>query len=236
MKRVLFLTLLLSLILPAEGFKIAAVAGYKQPITAVVKAFEQETNSSIDLLFSNMQQSIQHAKSGDIALIIGDKSYLTKKSLLSIDTYTQMGYGKVVVAFARNIDVVDTNLSILIDNKITKIAMPQPQKAIYGVAGEEMLKTTALYDQVKDKLYIVATVPQVVTYLITGEVEAGIINLTAYLANKEKLGKMIEINSKLYTPIEIVAGSLKGCDTECQAFITFLDSPKAKEILSRYGL
>lgn len=115
--------------------------------------------------------------------------------------------------------------------------MPQPKKAIYGIAGEEFLKNSKLYKEVKDKLYIVATVPQAATYVITKEVDAGIINLTAALANKSKIGGYIVVPNEYYAPINIVAGKLESCNNkECQSFIEFLSTTKSKDIFKKYGL
>ena len=116
--------------------------------------------------------------------------------------------------------------------------MPEAKKAIYGDAGIEFLNTTKLYESLKDKLIVVATVPQVSSYVNTHEVDVGIMNLTAALDSIDKLGGYIKIPQEYYTPIEIVAGSLKACESDkiCQEFIAFLKTPKAKEIFVKYGL
>jgi molybdate transport system substrate-binding protein len=125
----------------------------------------------------------------------------------------------------------------LTKEEIKKVAIPQPKKAIYGSAGEAFLRHANLYEKIENKLYIVAKVPQVVAYLVTGEVDAGIINLTAALTNKERLGGYIIVDEKSYAPIEITAGGLERCKSEtCHAFLTFLASPTAQEIFRRYGL
>ena len=90
---------------------------------------------------------------------------------------------------------------------------------------------------IKDKLYVVATVPQSMTYIITNEVDAGIVNLTAALANKSKIGGYIEVPQQYYTPIEIVAGKLESSNTkECEKFVDFLSTQTAKDIFKKYGL
>ncbi len=236
MKRILLIAAVLSLLVNAGEMKIAVAAGYKKPLSEVLRAFEEEKGIKVDALYGNMKQSVEHARNTDVALIIGDKGFLEKKSKLDIKEYTSLGDGKVVVAFARKITRND-GLDTLKSADISRIAMPQPSKAIYGVTGEEFLKNAKLYEEVKPKLYIVATIPQVVAYLTTGEVDAGIINLTAYLANRDQLGSSIAVDPKLYTPIEIVAGKLSTCDgKECSELIAYMGSPKAREIFKRYGL
>lgn len=235
--KVLLLGIILSsFVLSSSDFKIACVAGYKKPIQEVLKAFEIQKGIKIDALYGNMQQSIAHVLNSDIALIIGDKKYLSTNSKLTISNYTLLGYGKVIVAFAKGVETKN-KIEDLLDPKITKIAMPQPQKAIYGIAGVEFLKNAKIYHEVENKLFVVATVPQAMTYVITGEVDAGIVNLTAALANQEKLGGYLEIDEKFYTPIEIVVGKLSSCqDENCQKFLDFLETNKAKKILAKYGL
>ncbi|MBN2826084.1 MAG: molybdate ABC transporter substrate-binding protein [Campylobacterales bacterium] len=234
--KVLLLGIILSsFVLSSSDFKIACVAGYKKPIQEVLKAFEIQKGIKIDALYGNMQQSIAHVLNSDIALIIGDKKYLSTNSKLTISNYTLLGYGKVIVAFAKGVETKN-KIEDLLDPKITKIAMPQPQKAIYGIAGEEFLKNAKLYNTLKPKLYLVATIPQVSAYLMTQEVEAGILNITAYLANKEKFSGYIEVDSNLYTPIEIVAAQLKCQNKACQEFVAFLESNDAKKILKEHGL
>ena len=126
----------------------------------------------------------------------------------------------------------------LANAKIKRVAMPQPQKTIYGTAGEAFLNNSGLYKKVKDKLYVVATVPQVATYLAANEVDAGIMNLTAALENREKLGGYMAVPQKYYSKVSIVAGILPGCSNhkECRQFIDFLHTKKSKEIFQHYGL
>ncbi|MBD3789711.1 MAG: molybdate ABC transporter substrate-binding protein [Campylobacterales bacterium] len=231
-KKLLLLTGL-TLFAQAETVKIASVAGYKKPVMEVIKAFEKKGYQT-ESLFGNMQQIIHQAQNGAIEIIIGDKAFL-EKSPLSIITYQSIGKGKVVLAYAKKTSLF--GISDLKKEDISKIAMPQPKKAIYGTAGEEFLRNTNLYSEIENKLYIVSTVPQVVAYLTTGEVQAGIINLTAALANKDKLGGYILIDEKSYSPIEITAAKLSKCQSHaCEDFLTFLSSQTAQELFTKYGL
>jgi len=236
MKKIVFLMLLIStFVCSATDLKIAGGAGYKKPIMEVVKLYESQKAIRLEPIFGNMKQVTTQAKNADIALIIGDKKYLAKKSGLEFKKYNFLGKGYVVIAFAKGVNV--TNIDDLKSEIIKKIAMPEPKKAIYGAAGQEFLKSTKLYESIKDKLYVVATVPQVANYLLSGEVEAGIINLTAALAFKNKLGGFIEVDQSFYSPIEIVAGELPACkDSTCKDFLDFLQTKEVKSIFKKYGM
>lgn len=224
----------LGLMASAQSIRVASAAGYKKPMMELIKIFEHN-GGKVEPLFGNMQQVIALSKSGDVDIVVGDKNYLEKKSDLNISEYGILGNDKVVVAFSHGIKLV--NVEELGDKKIVKIAIPQPKKTIYGKAGLSFLISTKLYDTLKDKLYEVATVPQVMAYLTTGEIEAGIINLSTALVNQEKLGGYIVVDEKSYEPIEIVAGKLSASTKESSLkFMQFLSSSEAKNILKKYGL
>ena len=85
---------------------------------------------------------------------------------------------------------------------------------------------------------MVATVPQVSAYLVSGEVDAGFINLTEALGVRERIGGYLEIDRALYSPIRIVGGIVKGFEHQesVEALATFLKSDEAREILGKHGL
>jgi molybdate transport system substrate-binding protein len=236
LKKILIGSLLSTLFISvnADNLKVAAGAGYKKVVMKVIKEYEKN-GKKIDGFFGNMRQVSAQAKQTDIALIIGDKNFLLKKSGLNIKEYTPIGEGKVVIAYPKGAKEIKSSNDLLKD-EIKKIAMPQPKKAIYGIAGKEFLINEKLYDKVKEKLYIVATVPQSLTYVIAGEVDASILNLTAALENKERIGGYFEVNPDSYSKIEIIAAKTNECNKECKEFLEFLETAKSKEIFKSYGL
>ena len=116
--------------------------------------------------------------------------------------------------------------------------MPREGKAIYGIAGMEAIKSYGYSETLSGKLTQVATVPQVVSYLLTGEADAGFINLTEALANKDKLGGYLVIPDDKYKEIIIVAGVVKGFqdNPDLKKFSDFLQSGEAQAIFQKYGL
>lgn len=226
---------LLSLVY-ADDLKIAVGAGYKKPVVEVLKVYEEEQHKKVDAMYGNMAQIFAHAKQMEIMLVIADKKFLVKQNDLAFVDYLDIGIGRAVIAYAKGVSL--PNIEALASSLIKSIAMPEAKKAIYGDAGMEFLHNAKLYESVKEKLMVVATVPQVSSYVSTHEVDVGIMNLTAALDSGDKLGGYIEIPKEYYTKIEIVAGSLNTCkeSNECQNFLAFLHTPKAREIFAKYGL
>ena len=88
------------------------------------------------------------------------------------------------------------------------------------------------------KLMSVSSVPQVSAYLISGEVDAGFLNLTDVLAIQNKIGGYVLIDQKQYQPIMIAAGVIKthAHDEQVKSFTAFLQSQTARQILEKNGL
>jgi len=232
---IIVISLIGSVFINAKTLKIGVVAGYKKMLIKVIKEYERDSNKKLDSFFGNLRQISTQAKQTDISLLIGDKNFLQNKSGLDIKSFIPIGKGRVVIAYAKGTKPINKSQDLL-NGSIKKIAMPQPKKAIYGIAGEEFLKNEKLYKRLKGKLYIVATVPQSLTYLITKEVDASIVNLTSAIENRDKIGGYLEVNPKSYKPIKIVVAKLKFCNKECQKFIEFLQKNSSKKIFRDFGL
>ncbi|MDD3080402.1 MAG: molybdate ABC transporter substrate-binding protein [Paludibacter sp.] len=224
--------------LSAQKLVIASGAGYKKPVTEIINAFKGETGMQVDAIFGNLQMVATQAKeSGEVACVIGDKKFLEKlKSSINFTDYTPLGKGILVLAYRKGISI--NKLEDIITDKVKSLFMPQDGKAIYGIAGKETLENLRYMDKVSGKLTQVATVPQVGTYLLTGEADAGFINLTEALADKERLGGYIIVPQKYYKPIEIVAGTVSGFGINEQTikFLDYLKSEKTKSIVKANGL
>ncbi len=86
---------------------------------------------------------------------------------------------------------------------------------------------------------MVSTVPQVSAYLISGEVEAGFINLTDALYVKDRIGGYLTPDKTMYSPIRLVLGIMKGYEekADTKRFVDFVKTnPKVKEIIKKAGM
>ncbi|MGE4461953.1 MAG: molybdate ABC transporter substrate-binding protein [Arcobacter sp.] len=232
-KKVLLIVITSILALNAADLKVAAGAGYKKPLMEIFKEYEK-VGGKVDGVFGHLKQVTTQATQTNIPLIIGDKKFLETKSGLKFKDYVLLGEGELVVVYPK--DKKLSSVEDLTSENIKKITIPDPSKAIYGIAGKEFLKNANLEEKLNNKLIIVATVPQAMTYILTNEVDAGFVNLSEAIANKENIGGFIKVDKKYYTPIEIVAGKLDSCNESCEEFANFLTTKTAKEIFKKYGL
>ena len=221
----------------AETLLIGAGAGYKRPISELSTAFEKKTGIHVEQIYGHMGGVIAQAKqSGQVAIIFGDLAYLSKAEGIVFSRFLPIGTGRLVVAWPKGGDLKSP--AALAEPRFARIAIPDTKSAIYGIAATEFIQRNHLAAQLKDKLQVVATVPQVSAYLISGEVDAGFINLTEALAIRDKVGGYLELDQNDYNPIRIVAGVVEGFGEQAavRQLQQFVETPEARAILEKHGL
>ena len=236
MKRLLALFIFAVLSLQADSLSVAAAKGYKKPMMTLFKQFEAAQGIAVTPIFGNMRQVISQTQlSGKVSIVVGDRDFI-ERSELKVASFVPLGNGRLVLAYPKG--HLLAHVDDIADAKVEKIALPDPKKAIYGKAAMQFLQHSGLAERVEKRLLVVGTVPQVSSYLIAGEIDAGFINLTDALAVRDKIGGFLEVDPKAYEPIHIVCAVVPGHenDPETQAFIAFLKTPEARVVLEDAGL
>jgi len=100
------------------------------------------------------------------------------------------------------------------------------------------MKKAGVYEQVRSKLVLGENISQAASFVAGGAADAGVVALSLALSvNMKDKGKFAEIPADSYPPIEqgcvIVKGSNK--KSAAKAFLEFVKSPKAQELLKKYG-
>jgi len=131
-------------------------------------------------------------------------------------------------------------MKLLQDKNIKKIAVANPKTAPYGIAAYEAIKNSGIYDSVKNKFIYAESISQTVSYTITAA-DLGLVAKSSLFSPKmtkfKKGINWIDVDTKLYTPIDQGIVLLKNGEKSCEAasFYTFMLSKKAKEILNEFG-
>lgn len=237
MNMIVFTILLLFLAFPAfaqDSLLIASGAGYKPVVEALAKTYAEQTGTAVERIYGNMAEIMSQAKnSGKVDLIIGEESFLRNASM-PLAEFTRLGQGRMVLAWPKG----KTAPEDLKNKSVQRIAVPDAERAIYGKAAMEYLNHQNVYEKIKSKLLVVGTVPQVFTYLSTGEVDVGFLNLTQALAGKNQLGGFTELDPATYSPIHIACFKLRTSLHQDIAadFLNFLQADQTQNLLHEAGL
>ncbi|THF64700.1 molybdate ABC transporter substrate-binding protein [Pseudothauera nasutitermitis] len=223
--------------LAQEALLVAAGAGYRRPVTELAQDFERRSGVKVEQLYGHMGQILgQVAQGGKVAVVFGDRAFLENAPNVQFARYLPAGAGRLVVAWPREKTLA--SVDDLAGAGVGRVALPDPVHAVYGKAAIQFLERSGLRARIGERLVPVSTVPQVSSYLVSGDVDAGFINLTDALGIAERIGGYLEIDQKLYDPVDIVIGVVGGQEHNAavQALATYLGSSEARAILSRHGL
>ena len=129
-------------------------------------------------------------------------------------------------------------LAVLLDSRIKKIAIANPQHAPYGVAALDTLKNKKYYKKIKDKIVTGENVSQTAQFVQSGAADIGIIPISLALTKKLKeLGNFYLFPANWHHPIIQGFALLKhGKNNQtAKKFENFVSSKEAREIFDRYG-
>ena len=231
----LFCSMMLCTPLWAAELTVATAAGYRKPLTEVFNAFTESTGIQIDSAFGNIQQiKAQARQNPNIQILIGDWFFIEPMKLAQ--EHVVIGQGKLVLVSPKDNPL--SSLNDLLNDSVKKIAIADRKNAIYGKAAMECFTEQGLLKDIEPKLLEVTTLPQVSTYVVTNEVDAGFVNLSEAQAHQDKLGPPIEMPQSCYRAIDLSAAPITGRSntSEANAFLQFLNTKQARVILMRHGL
>ena len=133
--------------------------------------------------------------------------------------------------FSKAIDVITTK-------EVKKIAVANPKTAPYGKAAIEAIKNAKLYKDVEKKFVFAESISQTVSYSVTAA-DIGFIAKSSLYSPKMSHYKegvnWLDVDPKLYTPINQGIVILNKNDSEVKAFYDFMLGKKAKKILNDFG-
>jgi molybdate transport system substrate-binding protein len=221
----------------ADEFTLAAGAGFRRPLAELATAYEKANPHKVLQTYGHVGQVIAQAReSGKIALLCGDKAVMEKAQGLSFSSFAGLGLGKLVIAYRKGLTL--TKAEDITKPEFKRIGIPDQASAIYGKAGRQFLDRTKLAAQIDARLIPVATVPQVTSYVASGEVDAGFVNATDAIGAGTNIGGFLEVDAKLYDQVEVVCGVIAAFKDAPAVigFVKYLATEEARGILRRYGL
>jgi molybdate transport system substrate-binding protein len=119
---------------------------------------------------------------------------------------------------------------------VKTIAIGEPQTVPAGKYAQEVLTHFGLYEQLKPKLVLAKDVRQVLTYVETGNADAGMVYATDAKISK-KVSVVATAPKDSHSPVLYPAAVIKNSSNPAAAknFLEFLAGEKARAIFERYG-
>jgi molybdate transport system substrate-binding protein len=217
---------------------VSAAASLQDALNDIKTAFEKE-HPNIKLVYNfgasgALQQQISQGAPVDLFFSAAEDKFdqLVKEGL--IKKGTDLVGNEIVLVVPKDSDKgIETFKDI---TKAESISIGTPESVPAGKYAKETLENVNIWRAVEGKVVYAKDVRQVLTYVETGNVDAGIVYKTdALISPKVEVAAAAEENT--HAPIIYPVGVIKNSAylKDAQLFYEYLQSEKAMEILEKYG-
>lgn len=219
---------------------VAAAANLRDVLEELKDIYIKENSGrKVEISFASSGLLVQQILNGapfDLFLS-ADSSFPEKlktnnKAFGNSSVYT---YGRIAL-WCSNSDVSE-GLKLVVNPKIKKIAIANPQLAPYGKNAVEALKRAGLYTEIEHKIVWAENISQAAQFASTGNADAAFVALSnAKSKEMAGKGKFYELSEQESSPIPQSGIILKGKKiSQTQFFFDFIKSEKAIKIWEKYG-
>ena len=220
---------------------VSVAASLQHAMNELAPAFE-ESSGGIKLKFNfggsgTLEQQIENGAPVDVFFSAAPKQMdsLAAKGLILPKTRRDLLRNEVVLIVPKD-STGATNFQDLTDSKIKLIALGDPGSVPAGDYGRQVLEALHVWTAVQSKLVLAKDVRQVLSYVETGNADAGIVYATdARESNKVRVAAVApaETHAPVIYPIAVIKDSRN--PSAARAFLTFLAGPSASEVFRRDG-
>ena len=219
---------------------IAAAASLQDAANELKELYNKE-NPDIKITYNfassgTLQKQIEEGAPADLFISAGKRQMdeLQEQGLI-VDESRQDLLGNTLVLIAPENSSLDS-FEGLKDDRIAKLSMGTPDTVPAGKYAQESLTSLGLWEALQNKMVMAKDVRQVLTYVETGNVDAGLVyNSDAIMGKGIKVAAVAPKDSHkpIVYPMALIKNSQHG--EEAQAFADFLVSEEAMKVFEKYG-
>ena len=220
---------------------VSVAASLQNSMTELAPVFEQ-SQPGMKLRFNfggsgTLQQQIERGAPADVFFSAAPKPMdaLAGKGLIVASTRRDILRNRIVL-IAPRASTAPGSFEDLSAPAIKLIALGDPASVPAGDYGRQVLESLNLWTSAQPKLVLAKDVRQVLTYVETGNAEAGIV----YATDASESGKVRVAStapegshSPVIYPAAVIAASRN--QTAARAFVEFLAGSRAREVFTRHG-
>jgi molybdate transport system substrate-binding protein len=236
--------LLCAVTVHAQPLRIAAAADLQFAMNDLVGQYEKSTGQKVSVSYGssgNFRTQIENGAPFDL-FFSADVQYpklLISARLADANTLYIYAFGQLVLwaPAGANLQLPQRGFRVLEDPRVAKIAIANPEHAPYGRAAVAALRKAGVYDAVKAKLVYGENISQAAQFAESGSAQVGILALSLTYVDSMKSGERWEVPADMYPPLEQAAVVVHASANKpaAHAFLDYVKTAAAKEILARYG-
>ncbi len=224
---------------------IAAAADLKFAVTELAAAFKSEAGNEVKLSFGSTGNFATQIRQGAPfqLFMAADQKFIADlhQEGFTKDAGDLYAEGRIVLIVPHGsvlkADEAMNDLAAQLEaGRITRFAIANPEHAPYGLRAEEALRHRGLWDKVQPHLVLGENVSQAAQFALSGNAQGGIIAYSLALAPEVRSqGQFALIPHDWHKPLLQRMALLRNAGPVATEFYTFMKSPKAREIMKKYG-
>ncbi|MEM8830055.1 MAG: molybdate ABC transporter substrate-binding protein [Cyanobacteria bacterium P01_G01_bin.19] len=230
---------------PSTQLTVSAAASLKTAMEKIKPIYEQ-SYPGIEIIYNfsssgSLQRQIEQGAPVDIFISAAKSKMddLEQQDLLLTETRQNLLINQIVLITplenSKN-QLKLRNFKDLTTQKIDKIALGEPNSVPAGKYAQEVLNFFDIADRVNDRAIYAKDVRQIVNYVATGNVDAGIVYRTdAQVADNVAIAAIAPetSHSPVIYPIAVMKDSVR--PKPAIELVEFLSTPEAQEVFKEYG-
>ena len=224
---------------------IAAASDLKFALDDIAVAFEKSTGKSVRVTYGSSGNFFRQIAQGAPfeVFMSADEDFVFKLADqgLTLDRGAMYATGRIVLFTPQGSPVrADANFAdlrlALVDGRLVKFAIANPDHAPYGRAAMEALKSAGLWSAIEPKLVLGENVSQAAQFAVSGSTQGGIFALSLALApSLRDAGSFVPIAETLHRPLRQRMVLTRKAGETARDFFSFAQGPVARAIFKRYG-
>jgi molybdate transport system substrate-binding protein len=184
----------------AQEVTVAAAADLTVRHAGCGRPIPEGNGKTVKLIYGSSGNFFQQIKNGApfdmfFSANLDYPKKLEAAGLTEPGSYYQYAKGKIVI-WVRSESKLDlsSGMKVLLDPSVKKIAVANPQHALYGQAAAAAMQNEKIYERVKDKFVLGENISQTASFVVSGSADAGIVALSLALSpNMKDKGRYAEI-------------------------------------------
>ena len=161
---------------------------------------------------------------------------LAKKNLINVSSRKNLVSNKLVLIVPKDSTLGLTNFNDLTKSSVIHYGLGELETVPAGQYGMEVMKHLGIWEEVKGKAVLAKDVRTILSYVETGNVDAGIVFSTV-AATSDKIKIIATAPKNFHEPIVFPGVVLTNSKNPkiAQDFLDYLTSPTAIKIFKKYG-
>ncbi|WNS41259.1 molybdate ABC transporter substrate-binding protein [Paenibacillus sp. MMS20-IR301] len=219
---------------------ISAAASLQDSLDKIAVTYEKQ-HPEIDLVFNygasgTLQKQIEQGAPADLFFSAGDKQMTALVDGGLISSNTELLKNQLVLVVPSDSKTSISTITQLTDKAFKKVAVGQPESVPAGQYAQQSLTAKNVWDTLQSKLVFAKDVRQVLSYVETGNADAGFVYKTDALTSK-KVKIALTVGGHVHKAINYPVGIIKESShqTEAKAFYDYVQTSAASTVFTSYG-